>query len=114
MRTIPPIHSSIRSAAPQAAISPIILFLATSRDHSSNQPQWYASTIGGTSNEHLWCERHVPASPNESTYKDCKRPATLVIDGTPQCNKCAGERIINDYPEILGALLADRIIRRED
>jgi hypothetical protein len=35
--------------------------------------------------------------------------ATSVINGVSQCNRCAGQRIIGEYPEILGAILADKL-----
>ena len=33
------------------------------------------------------------------------KPATSVIDGLPQCDQCAGARLVGE-PEKLGALLA--------
>jgi hypothetical protein len=40
---------------------------------------------------------------------NCSQPASSVINNIPQCNEHAGLRIIQEFPEILGALLAQTL-----
>jgi hypothetical protein len=54
----------------------------------------------------------VPSGENESKCQDCSHPATSVINGIPQCDEHAGKRILADFPEVFGMLLA-RSLRRE-
>jgi len=49
---------------------------------------------------------HFPMDPKERICGNCSLPATSVINDIPQCNECAGRRIIQEFPEILGNLLA--------
>jgi hypothetical protein len=54
-------------------------------------------------------EVHYPLVKEEKTCGNCSQPATSVINGNPQCNACAGRRIIDEFPEILGDLLAQKL-----
>jgi hypothetical protein len=38
--------------------------------------------------------------------------ATSVINGVSLCNRCAGQRIIEEFPEILGAMFAKNLSLR--
>jgi hypothetical protein len=51
-------------------------------------------------------EVHYPIGTEERQCANCLQPATSVINGVPQCNEHAGRRIIDEFPEILGDLLA--------
>ena len=55
----------------------------------------------------------APFERNERVCASCPNgePATSVIDGVPQCNRCAGLRIMSDCPEVLGWLLAEKLRR---
>jgi hypothetical protein len=58
-------------------------------------------------------EAHVPKHPTELKCQVCSRPATSVIDRTPECDEHAGVRLLDrDHPELLGAMLADFLTRR--
>jgi hypothetical protein len=47
-----------------------------------------------------------PLRPEERRCANCTQPATSVINEIPQCNEHAGRRIIEEFPEILGDMLA--------
>jgi len=55
---------------------------------------------------------HIPNGANEQVCANCTQPATSVINGIPQCDEHAGTRIIQEFPEILGKMLA-KSLRRE-
>jgi hypothetical protein len=46
---------------------------------------------------------------DERQCANCSEPATSVINDVPQCNEHAGRRIIDEFPEILGDLLAQKL-----
>ena len=48
---------------------------------------------------------HLPASENEKVCENCGQTASLVVAGIPQCNRHAGERIRDEFPEALGMLI---------
>jgi len=52
-----------------------------------------------------------PMEKNEKVCASCPggEPATSVINGIPQCNRCAGLRILSESPEVLGWLLAEKL-----
>lgn len=50
-----------------------------------------------------------PLGANERQCDNCTQPATSVINDIPQCNEHAGRRIIEEFPEILGDLLAQKL-----
>lgn len=49
---------------------------------------------------------HIPSNANDAKCEDCSHPATSVINGLSLCDEHAGKRILADFPEILGMLLA--------
>jgi hypothetical protein len=50
-----------------------------------------------------------PMRAEERQCANCTLPATSVINDIPQCNEHAGRRIIDEFPEILGDLLAQKL-----
>jgi hypothetical protein len=50
-----------------------------------------------------------PMLSEERQCANCTQPATSVINSVPQCDEHAGRRIIDEFPEILGALLAYKL-----
>jgi hypothetical protein len=58
---------------------------------------------------------HLPLGIHERECQVCTQPepqpATLVINGVSLCNLHAGERIRDEFPEILGKLLAESLPR---
>ena len=52
---------------------------------------------------------HYPLRKEERQCANCGQPATSVINNVPQCNEHAGRRIIDEFPEILGDLLAQKL-----
>jgi hypothetical protein len=54
---------------------------------------------------------HYPMLNDERQCANCTQPATSVINNVPQCDEHAGRRIIDEFPEILGALLAQKLLR---
>ncbi len=52
---------------------------------------------------------HYPMHPNERQCANCSQPATSVINSVPQCDEHAGRRIIDEFPEILGSLLGEKL-----
>jgi hypothetical protein len=54
---------------------------------------------------------HFPLGSGERSCANCTQAATLVIEGIPQCDLHAGERIRDEFPEVLGALLAQSLRR---
>lgn len=54
-------------------------------------------------------EVHYPIRTDERQCANCTQQATSVINGVPQSDEHAGRRIIDEFPEILGALLAQKL-----
>jgi hypothetical protein len=52
---------------------------------------------------------HYLLRKEEGQCANCRQPATSVINNVPQCNEHAGLQIINEFPEVLGDLLAQKL-----
>ncbi|MGA2535405.1 MAG: hypothetical protein ABSF53_05280 [Terracidiphilus sp.] len=63
-------------------------------------------TLGGGA---MAVDVHYPIRKDERQCANCTLAATSVIHGVPQCDEHAGRRIIDEFPEILGALLARKL-----
>jgi hypothetical protein len=50
-----------------------------------------------------------PIQSHERQCDNCTQPATSVINNVPQCDEHAGRRIIEEFPEILGSLLGEKL-----
>jgi hypothetical protein len=50
-----------------------------------------------------------PIRAEEQQCASCTQAATSVINDMPHCNEHAGRRIIDEFPEILGDLLAQKL-----
>lgn len=50
-----------------------------------------------------------PIAVHERVCANCSSLATSVINDIPQCNLHAGHRMIEEFPEILGDLLAQKL-----
>ena len=48
-------------------------------------------------------------SASSETCATCANSATMVINGKAQCDRCAGMHILAEHPEIIGALVGDRL-----
>lgn len=48
---------------------------------------------------------------SDETCATCANSATMVINGKAQCDRCAGSLVLANYPEIVGALVGERLGR---